>query len=125
MIKVKMLVILISLMLIFQSLQNDLAVVFCNGLVAAVERHVQKADRDRASGDTTWWKAYESVLFAVSISTDTIIKQIISNKVTFDLNNFVEVVVKPSLDPACENGKQRVPLNTNLCIIYSGKMLEC
>ena len=78
-------------------------VVFCSGLVAAVERHVQKANRDRAAGDTTWWKGYESVLFAVSNSANTIMKQIIANTITFDLNNFVEMVVKPSLDPTCKS----------------------
>uniref|UniRef100_A0A6A7FW59 Importin-9-like n=3 Tax=Hirondellea gigas TaxID=1518452 RepID=A0A6A7FW59_9CRUS len=85
---------------LFRSLQNDLPVEFCSGMVSAIARHIQKADRDRAAGDPVWWKLYESVLFAVSISADTIMKQVFNEPASFDLLNFLEVVVKPSLDPA-------------------------
>lgn len=97
---------------LFRSLQNDLPSVFCSGLVSAIERHVEKADQDRMAGDTNWWKIYECVLFAVSISADTLLREVFHNRITFDLANFVEVIVKKSLD-------------SSLPSYLSGKALYC
>ncbi|KAF2359254.1 Exportin-1/Importin-beta-like [Trinorchestia longiramus] len=82
-----------------RSLQQDLPSVYCSSLVAAVERHVHKADQDRAAGDAAWWKVYEAVLFAVSLSAEALLKEVFCSRVKFDLTNFIEAVVKKSLDP--------------------------
>ncbi|XP_018022824.1 importin-9 [Hyalella azteca] len=97
---------------LLRSLQQDLPATYCTCIVAAVERHIHKADEARSGGDICWWKLYEAVLFAVSVSADCLLKEVFCRRVTFNLDSFVEAVVKKSLDPS---------LPSYLC----GKALYC
>ena len=68
-----------------------------NGVCKAVGRHMEYAQKLRASNDHGWWKVHEACLLAIIAIKDGLEELATASQLEFDLNAFFNQFVLASL----------------------------
>ena len=71
-----------------KSIGNEFETETATAICKTITRHMEQAQKMRASNDQNWWKLYESCLLAVSCGKDTLKELSANNMLEFDLNTF-------------------------------------